>query len=152
MRRDWLRYGLWCVVFFGLLFLGQAGVNRLYVASRASFRIYPYAVASRLLALAAGGLLGLESLLRQRGRPGRWRVDLPRLVLLGLPALWLGLDFLAAWLGYVGWPHVFAQRTLVPLMPLIGAHAVMTSLVKAPAAERARPPGSGQAMAPRSAP
>lgn len=88
-----------------------------------------------LLYFAFGLLLGLENLITEILKKGKWRINLSRLILLGLPSLFLGLyfnlyyttiPFLKFFSRYL--PAFFLQSTVcMQLSILLFGYVILTS-------------------------
>lgn len=93
-RRSWLKYLIYFPLIFFLIILRQF-VEKSFSASYYRFE-YPemfyYMVISLLLGVCIGLFLGLEHLIRELGKEGTWKINLPKLILVGLPSLYFSLS------------------------------------------------------------
>ncbi|TKD66460.1 hypothetical protein [Pseudalkalibacillus hwajinpoensis] len=56
---------------------------------RATFNVFPWEIIAALSYLSIGGYLGLPLLIKEYNKTGKWRVNLQKLTLIGLPSLYL---------------------------------------------------------------
>lgn len=93
-RKSWLKYLIYFPLIFFLIVLRQF-VEKSFSASYYRFE-YPemfyYMVISLLLGVCIGLFLGLEHLIRELGKEGKWKINLPKLILVGLPSLYFSLS------------------------------------------------------------
>ena len=139
--KSWLKYFIYIVVIFFLITLREY-VEQL--ASAAYYRMqYPainyYTVISFLLGVSIGLLLGLDHLLRELAKNGKWQINLPKLILLGIPSLYFSLTniFLLSTIHFLqvifAYPlfHVIKYGSdFVPLFQLILGYVIITSFDK----------------------
>lgn len=59
-----------------------------------TFNNLPLIIWSMIIFIVFGLLLGLEKFLLERRKDGRWKINLPKLVLLGIPSLYFSLGII----------------------------------------------------------
>lgn len=88
-NNNWLKYFLYAVVLICYIALSDKIIvflnNQYY-----HFTINPFLslVGRTIIYIIVGLLLGLESLLLQTRKEGKWRVNLPKVIFLGIPSLY----------------------------------------------------------------
>jgi len=96
---------------------------------------YPYIALNLQLAVfcAAGAAFGLEKLLFEKKQKGRWKFNLPRFLILGLPGFVMGLCLILSNL-FPATPlfgFVAAYSLFVNLMQMLFGYTLITSFYKA---------------------
>jgi hypothetical protein len=87
--KSWLKYFVYTTVLILLIILKEY-VEKLFLASYYRYEdpaFFYYAGISLLLGVGIGLLLGLEHFIREHGKEGTWKINLPKLILVGLPSL-----------------------------------------------------------------
>lgn len=95
--RSWLKYLGYLLLFIGVIWLKSVAesVFQMDYSTTYKFNHLLYAVII-LTTVIAGALLGLESLLKELKKEGRWRVNLPKIILLIIPSLICSLFYIIA--------------------------------------------------------
>lgn len=90
-RWDYLLYVLGFIVL--LIVLGEMNY---YLDSRqqSTYNVYPWSLLAMLTYLPIGMYLGLPLLIKEFKKTGKWRVNVQKLILIGLPSLYLALSWL----------------------------------------------------------
>ena len=87
--KSWLKYLIYGILIFGLVIMERYIDMRCTSLAAATYdvRYLYFRLASfTLFGVLAGALLGLDTLLTERKKSGRWKVKLPKLLFLCLPA------------------------------------------------------------------
>jgi hypothetical protein len=111
--KSWVKYLVYVILIFFLVVLrGYVGksISELYYKFENSSAIV-YAVINLILGMCIGGLLGLEYLIGEFGKEGKWKVNLPKLILVGLPSLYVSLTYIYFFSGSV----FILKRIVYPL-------------------------------------
>lgn len=83
----WIKYLIYFVIIFLIVFLREY-VAKLFV-SKDQFRInYSMIVLSMFLGIVIGLLLGLEHFMNEVSKGGSWKINLPKLILVGVPSFY----------------------------------------------------------------
>jgi len=93
LRRPWLRY-LLCIFAFSLfVFLFQHYVALWVNSKKTPFDINPFQqiILSLVFFVVCGMLIGLDTLLNEIRKKGVWKINIPKLVVLGIPSLFFTL-------------------------------------------------------------
>ncbi len=92
MNRKWIRYLLMTLlIIFVSVLLGYTG-NRIQ-ASYYRFEFnYGYLLIDFLLGISLGLILGFEHLITEKRKTGIWRINYPKLLLVGLTALYFSIS------------------------------------------------------------
>lgn len=88
-NNNWLKYFLYAVVLICYIALSDKIIvflnNQYYHLTINSFLSL---LGRTIIYIIVGLLLGLESLLLQTRKEGKWRVNLPKVIFLGIPSLY----------------------------------------------------------------
>ena len=90
----WLKYLIYSIVIFGLIFAGRVLVAQ-FALLFDMYMSYEFFVLSEslsaLLFVIIGMLLGFERLFTERKKDGKWKFNLPKALLVGIPSLYFSL-------------------------------------------------------------
>ena len=98
-----------------------------------------YIVLSLLLSISIGLLMGLEHMVCERGKEGTWKVNVSKLVIVGLPSLYFSLAYLWIYCDTTFSQSVFAYPiqyllrygfTYVSLFQMILGYVIITIFFK----------------------
>jgi hypothetical protein len=131
-KREVLRLLAFALAFFGICasedyvkFLRGAGIGLYYPYFYLSLQFVNFC--------AAGMVFGMENLLRERKAEGRWKVNLGRLFILGVPSFLLGAYFILWSMSLLPLPAnlTFLDLALfVKLTQMLFGYTVVTSFYK----------------------
>lgn len=91
----WSKYFIYIVLIIVVVFLGQHVIESVKKYAEATFDINLY-FQNALMIIFYGGiglLLGLEHLVYEMKKEGKWKINFPKLVLMGIPSLYFSLAF-----------------------------------------------------------
>lgn len=138
--KSWLKYLIHITLIFFMIALREY-VEKLFSDSyyRQESAMFFYLVISLLLGVCIGLILGLEHLLSELGKEGMCKINLPKLLLVGLPSLYFSLtniwflgdsQFLREIISYP--LHYFFRYgpSYVSLFQVILGYVVITSFFK----------------------
>lgn len=139
--KSWFKYLIYITLILFLIvlrdYVGKL-VSESYYRFENSSAIY-YAVISLILGICIGAFLGLEHLIGECGKEGRWKINLPKLILVGLPSLYVSLTNIYFFSGSVFIMKIIAQPLSyllkygldhVSLFQVIFGFVVITSFFK----------------------
>jgi hypothetical protein len=92
--KSWSKYFIYITLLI-LLILLREYVEKLFSASYYRYEdpaFFYYAGISLLLGVGIGLFLGLEHYIRELGKEGKWKINLPKLILVGLPSLYFSIS------------------------------------------------------------
>lgn len=91
-----LLYLIYLGLILGYIFFSKSMLISLRKQSQYTFTYFPYYLYAYLINVFFGIVLGLENFITEFKKEGRWTINLPRLLILGLPLLYfsLGLFFI----------------------------------------------------------
>ncbi|GFP75606.1 hypothetical protein [Clostridium fungisolvens] len=93
-KNNWGAYFLYAVVFFCYIVLSNKLLISFNKEKQMTFQIMPLILWSMFIFILLGLLLGLEKLILERKKDGNWKINLPKLIFLGIPFLYLSLGVL----------------------------------------------------------
>lgn len=138
-KNYWLSYFLYSIIFFCYIIFSNKWLLLLNEQRINTFEILPYLVWSTIIFIIFGALLGIEKFILERRKEGHWEVNLPKVILLGIPSLYLAFGY---YLYYC--PIRFVQLTLTypiqfllqgnssfwPIFQMLFGYIVVTSFHK----------------------
>ncbi|HEY8892584.1 MAG TPA: hypothetical protein VIM70_20305 [Clostridium sp.] len=138
--KSWLKYLIFIILIFFMIILREY-VEKLYLDSHLRFEsaMYFYLVINLLLGVCIGLILGLEHLLSEFRKEGMWKINFPKLILVGIPSLYFSLtnvwflgksQFLREIISYP--LHYFFRygSSYISLFQVILGYVVITSFFK----------------------
>ena len=139
--KTWLKYLFYILLITILIFLKEYVNGLLKADFNQTFRINFYFLAiAMLINVGIGLFLGLEHLISEIKKAGTWKINVPKIVLMGLPSLYFSL------INFIGYSNnEFLRKILVdpivglllkygtaftPVFQLILGYVVITSFYK----------------------
>lgn len=108
--KTWLKYFAYTFIIIAFMYLGEYVLNYLKELGKVTFKLpfYQYDLVTFIFCTAIGFLIGLECFLKEKRKEGRWKINVPKLILMGLPSLYFSLY---AFIFYS--PVPFVRNTLI---------------------------------------
>lgn len=139
-KKSWLKYLAGIVLFIGVLYLKGFIEVKLNNEVRTTFKMN-YALLSvvMLLNTAIGVLLGIDHLLSEIKKEGRWKISIPKTVCIIIPSLYFALFYFIPLIKNVTvqrvlyWPyiHIFNQTTsFILIFQIILGYAIVSIFYK----------------------
>ncbi|GKU32344.1 hypothetical protein CFB3_44520 [Clostridium folliculivorans] len=85
---------MYAVVFFCYIVLSNKLLISVDKEKQMTFQVMPLILWSMFIFILLGLLLGLEKLILESKKDGRWKINLPKLIFLGIPSLYFSLGIL----------------------------------------------------------
>lgn len=96
-KKTWLKYGIYIILLIAFLMLKEFVMKKLnYIYTRswgAGNSYFLFITIPLIFNLLLGMLIGSEHLINEIRKIGRWKINLPKLTILGLPSLLLSLSY-----------------------------------------------------------
>ena len=139
--KQWAKYLIYIVVIYFALVLRShlLELQKLYVGQTYRFTDFQpmmYLLAATVIVMLIGALLGLDQFLAQRKKVGKWRVNWPKLILLGVPSLVLSLylfvfftPFINALMPLYAWVTTY-NYDFMAIFQLILGYVIITSFYR----------------------
>ncbi len=138
-KKLWVKYCIYIFVLSGLIFLKEYVISKLDFAFRASWGAdvsYNLLITTPLIFnILIGILLGIEHLTIEFEKPGRWKINLPKIIIVGLPSLFFSFTH-----HYASINNLLVQTKLlkyatlgtnfVPIFQIVLGYVLITSLNK----------------------
>jgi len=86
--KSWLKYLIYAVLIAAMVMLSAFIEDNF---KRGLISDWRYLIACMVICIAIGLLLGGEYLFREIKKEGKWKLNLPKIIILGLPALYFSL-------------------------------------------------------------
>lgn len=137
----WLKYFLYTFVIISIMYLGQYVLIYLRKLREATFNPYVYEtnLITFIFCAIVGFLIGFEYFLKEKRKKGTWKINVPKLLLMGLPSLYFSLY---AFIYYFPIPFIrdilsqpieffiSENMTFTAIFQLLFGYVVITSLYK----------------------
>lgn len=93
--KNWKKYIMYAIFIFSILICLSFSSNKInmYQNATAGINLYILWLIMFLANTIFGFVLGIESLLKEKGKKGMWAFNIPRIIILGLPSLIMGSYF-----------------------------------------------------------
>lgn len=139
--KTWLKYFVYTFIIIAFMYLGEYILNCLKSLQKVTLNLpfYQYDIITFIFYTTIGFLIGLEYFLKEKRKGGRWKVNVPKLILMGLPSLYFSLY---AFILYFPVPFVIniliqpiefflrSNITFMDIFQLLLGYVVVTSLYK----------------------
>lgn len=138
--RGWIIYLIYSVLILLIILLEGYVGNFLSANIKQGIHVnYFYLILSIIIGISVGLVLGLEHFIRETKKEGTWRINLPKLILVGLPSLYASLTMVFFYSGshflqnIIAYPLFYFFRYIynyLPLFELTLGYVVITSFYK----------------------
>ncbi|HEY5535244.1 MAG TPA: hypothetical protein VIL99_09965 [Ignavibacteria bacterium] len=141
-NKSWLKYFFIILIILFIVFTGQHVFDVIEKNAQETFNSNPY-IQNILAIIFYGGIglmLGLEHLITEIKKEGTWVINIPKLLLMGIPSLYFSLyvfiyfgsEFVQAILAY---PirillTTTSNQNFISIFPLILGYSIITSFYK----------------------
>ena len=138
--RTWLKYLIYTFIIIAFMYLGEYVFIYIKKLREVTFNssVYQYDLIIFIFYAAIGFLIGLEYFLKEKRKEGRWKINVPKLILMGLPSLYFSLY---AFIFYFSVPSVvniliqpivffLNNITFMAIFQLLFGYVIITSLYK----------------------
>jgi hypothetical protein len=138
-NKAWLKYVVYTVLIISLIFLKEYVARQFRLNFNETFQINFYFVTIAILInIGIGLLLGLEYLVSEIKKDGAWKVNLPKITLMGLPSLYLSVTYFLLYnqslQKIIAYPilNIITKygTNFVPFFQLVLGYVVITSFYK----------------------
>jgi hypothetical protein len=94
--RKWMKYFIYIITILGLILLAKHSADTIMEIQQKTYKIRPFLNNTLMLILhgAIGVGLGLEKLFEEKKKDGIWTVNVPKLIILGIPCLYFSLSLI----------------------------------------------------------
>lgn len=106
-KNHWLSYFLYTVILLSYIFFSNKIFLVLNEQRTNTFELFPGLIWSTVIFVILGVLLGVEKFIMERRKEGHWEVNVPKVILLGIPSLYFAFG---VFLNYL--PFEFVNQTL----------------------------------------
>jgi uncharacterized membrane protein YsdA (DUF1294 family) len=83
-----------------------------------------------VLNIIIGLLFGLDRLTAERKKSGKWKIDIPRIIILGLPSLFFSLSYYIALLNIEIFTLILYGTDYIPIFQILLGYVLITCLYK----------------------
>lgn len=125
-KSNWLSYFVYSVLLLGYIILSNKILIYMGNQKETTYEVLPIMIWSTIIAIVLGLLLGLEQLLLQKRKEGSWRINLPKVVFLGIPSLYFSFGIFIYYC-----PIIFVQQYLTyPIQFLVESNGNFLSIIQ----------------------
>ncbi|RII36139.1 hypothetical protein D2A34_01835 [Clostridium chromiireducens] len=133
-KNNWLMYSIYSIVLLCYIIFSSKILIYEKEQFQRTFNNVPLIIWSIVIFIVLGLLLGLEKFLSEKKKDGRWKVNLSRLVLLGIPSLYfsLGIMILSIPITFVRYPilYLLKYEDILSIFQVILGYIIITSFIK----------------------
>jgi len=138
-RNKWLCYFLYGLLLIAYFISSHIALEYLNAQKNRTFVILPFEIWTTVIYTVGGILLGLETFILEVKKKGSWKVNWPKVIFLGIPAIYLAVGI---FFGYIPitfvrevlqYPFLFlyiSKVNLVPIFQIAFGYILITSFVK----------------------
>ena len=90
-NNNWLKYLLYAVILICYITFSDKIITSLMNHTQTTYSPFLYILGSMIIFIVLGLLLGLESFISEMKKEGKWRINAPKVVFLGLPSLYFSV-------------------------------------------------------------
>ena len=139
--KSWSKYFIYMCFILLMVFWGQH-VFQVIERDRVKLFIFPYLYFSAMTIIFYGSIgliLGLEHLICEIKKEGTWKINLPKIILMGLPSLYFSLAYIIYYSNFTFMRNILEYPILklmenysgfLSLFPLILGYLIITSFYK----------------------
>lgn len=115
--KSWLKYLVYAVLLVAVLYLRNYVGVKLQGKNHNEFKFDVVLMAIEVLInIGVGAVLGGEHLINEIRKTGKWNINLPKIIILGLPTLYISLAYLGYWISNPILNHLISNRLLYLIM------------------------------------
>lgn len=140
-KRSWGVYLVYIVIIMGFIMLGNHISAILTKIRNETYSVNPYLTMLVMIVFygGLGALLGIGGFIHEARKEGHWKVNLPKLIVMGIPAAYFSLSYLLYFLGnspvglFLSWtvsPLMRSGSNIIAVFQLILGYVLITSFTK----------------------
>jgi nitrogen fixation/metabolism regulation signal transduction histidine kinase len=138
-KNNWLSYFVYAVALICFIMLSDKILVYVTKQSERTFNTLPSVLWSSVIFVILGLLLGLEKFLLERRKQGTWKVNLPKVLFLGIPSLYFSIgifisycpiDFIRKILAYQISFLLKSDMNFIKAFQVVLGFTISTSFVK----------------------
>ena len=135
---NWLWYFIYALALACYIIFSSNILTLVNKQNDMTFNGLPLMIWSTIIFIVLGLLLGLESFLLEMGKEGEWKINLPKVVFLGLPSLYFSMatfiyyyspDFIKP-LSFPSLFFIVNKTNFISIFKIILGYTIITSFVK----------------------
>lgn len=138
-EKYWLSYFVYAVVLVCYMIFSDKILENIIKQSQRTFDMLPYMIWSSIAFVILGVLLGLDKILVERKKVGKWKVNLPKVLFLGIPSLYFSIsmfislcpiDFIRQILSYPISGLLKSDMNFIKAFQVVLGFTISTSFIK----------------------
>lgn len=126
--KNTIKYLIYLIIIISLYYLGSSILAKHYEDAKITF-LYNYWLITLVKLVFFGGIgmvLGLDKFLSELNREGKWKFDISKLIILGIPSLIFSMQYLV--LTFIQIPSSFSSVFIIANIVL--GYTIISSLYK----------------------
>ncbi len=124
--KECLKYLVYILILFGFIFVEWFAINPILEEGYYRQNIAPYYyLIPAVINIGIGFILGLDHFFNERKRTGAWKINLPKIIFMGIPSLYLSFSAFITGKLLIG-----SSTTYMALFQLILGFAIITGFYK----------------------
>lgn len=134
-KNNWLSYFVYAVILLGYIMLSNKILIYLNEQAQKFYNILPLTIWRIVIFIVLGLLLGLEKFLLEIRKEGKWEINLPKVIFLGIPTLYFSLSIFVYYcpIDFIRQPLSSFMETrmhFIPIFQMILGYILITSFNK----------------------
>lgn len=138
-KKYWLSYFVYAVVLVYYIIFSDKILENIIKQSQRTFDMLPYMIGSSIAFVILGVLLGLDKVLVERKKVGKWKVNLTKVLFLGIPSLYFSIsifislcpiDFIRQILSYPISGLLKSDMNFIKAFQVVLGFTISTSFIK----------------------
>jgi len=138
-KNNWLLYFVYAVILLCYIIFSDKMLVYVNKQSQITYDALPFMLWSIVIFVVLGLLLGLERFLLEARKQGNWKVNLPKILFLGIPSLYFSIgvfiyycpiDFIRQTLAYPISLFLKSNMNFVSIFQMILGFTISTSFIK----------------------
>ena len=138
--KSWSKYFVYIILIFVMIYLREyiGSQSRAYWAREFHYNIYIITI-NVLITVGIGLLLGIDQLINEIKKVGTWKINLPKIIIVGLPSLYFSFSYVLLYsnnyflhdiISYPSLKLLMYGASYLPLFQLILGYVFITSFYK----------------------
>lgn len=112
--KSWIKYLVYILLFFGLIYLDRYIARQQFIYQSETFDPgVVYFVMSMIIKIFIGVLLGLEYIVDEMKKVGRWKISLSKIILMVVPSLYFSIPLFFYLIPNEFWMNLFMKPALI---------------------------------------
>lgn len=125
-RNKWIFYSIYAAVLIGYIVISKMMLLFQTEQRAITYDFFPLMNWSAIIFILLGVLLGLEQLILEARKKGPWKINLPKIILLGIPSLYFAIGLLI----FIYQPYLSNNILVYPIQLFIQGEFYTLSIIQ----------------------